>query len=217
MIGVAGSSKRLFETLSQQNINVIFITQASSEHSICIGILNADADKAKTSIDKTFELEIAQNKIDPCIVEKDLCIVALVGENMKNHQGISGKMFSTLGKNNVNIRAIAQGASERNISVVINEKDVKKALNTLHERFFEDNTKQLNLFVMGIGNVGEKFIEQIAQQKKFLKENLKINVRVIALANSKKMIFNEDGIDLKNWKQEVEKGEKSNIQDSLMI
>jgi len=215
MIGVAGSSKRLFETLSQQNINVIFITQASSEHSICIGILNADADKAKTSIDKTFELEIAQNKIDPCIVEKDLCIVALVGENMKNHQGISGKMFSTLGKNNVNIRAIAQGASERNISVVINEKDVKKALNTLHERFFEDNTKQLNLFVMGIGNVGEKFIEQIAQQKKFLKENLKINVRVIALANSKKMIFNEDGIDLKNWKQEVENGEKSSIQEFI--
>lgn len=215
MIGVAGSSKRLFETLSQQNINVIFITQASSEHSICIGILNADADKAKTSIDKTFELEIAQNKIDPCIVEKDLCIVALVGENMKNHQGISGKMFSTLGKNNVNIRAIAQGASERNISVVINENDVKKALNTLHERFFEENTKQLNLFVMGIGNVGEKFIEQIAQQKKFLKENLKINVRVIALANSKKMIFNEDGIDLKNWKQEVENGKKSSIQEFI--
>lgn len=215
MIGVAGSSKRLFETLSQQNINVIFITQASSEHSICIGILNVDADKAKSAIDKTFELEIAQNKIEPCIVEKDLCIVALVGENMKNHQGISGKMFSTLGKNNVNIRAIAQGASERNISVVINEKDVTKALNTLHERFFEDNTKQLNLFVMGIGNVGEKFIEQIAQQKKFLKENLKINVRVIALANSRKMIFNEDGIDLKNWKQEVENGEKSSIQEFI--
>ena len=211
MIGVAGSSKRLFETLSQHNINVIFITQASSEHSICIGIQNQDADKAKIAIDKTFELEIAQHKIEPCIVEKDLCIVALVGENMKNHQGISGKMFSALGKNNVNIRAIAQGASERNISVVINEKDVTKALNTLHERFFEDNTKQLNLFVMGIGNVGEKFIEQINNQKKFLKENLKINVRVIALANSRKMVFNEDGIDLKNWKQEAENGEKSNI------
>jgi bifunctional aspartokinase / homoserine dehydrogenase 1 len=215
MIGVAGSSKSLFEVLSQNSINVIFITQASSEHSICIGIQNQDAEKAKNAIDTTFELEIAQNKIEPCIVEKDLCIVALVGENMKNHQGISGKMFSTLGKNNVNIRAIAQGASERNISVVINEKDVKKALNTLHERFFEDNTKQLNLFVMGIGNVGEKFIEQIAQQKKFLKENLKINVRVVALANSRKMIFNEDGIDLKNWKQEVDNGEKSNITDFI--
>ena len=211
MIGVAGSSKRLFEVLSKENINVVFITQASSEHSICIGILNNDAEKAKKAIDETFELEITQNKINPCIVEKDLCIVALVGENMKNHQGLSGKMFSTLGKNNVNIRAIAQGASERNISVVINKNDVKKALNTLHERFFEDNTKQLNLFVMGVGNVGEKFMDQIHQQKKFLKDNLKINVRVIAISNSRKMHFNKDGITLKDWKEHIENGEKADL------
>jgi len=215
MIGVAGSSKRLFEVLSLHNINVIFITQASSEHSICIGIQNQEAERAKTAIDKAFEPEIAQGKIDPCIVEQDLCIVALVGESMKNHQGLSGKMFSTLGKNNVNIRAIAQGASERNISVVINEKDVKKALNTLHERFFEDNTKQLNLFVMGVGNVGEKFIDQINQQKKFLKENLKINVRVIALSNSRKMFFDEDGIHLKDWKSILEQGETANVSDFI--
>ncbi len=210
MIGVSGSSKRLFEVLSNENINVIFITQASSEHSICIGILNTDADKAQVAIDKAFELEIAQNKIDPCIVEKNLCIVALVGENMKNHQGLSGKMFSTLGKNNVNIRAIAQGASERNISVVINENDVKKALNSLHERFFEDNIKQLNLFVMGVGNVGEKFMEQIHQQKKFLKDNLKINLRVIAVSNSRKMYFDEDGIPLKDWQELLNEGETAN-------
>ncbi|RZK09730.1 MAG: ACT domain-containing protein, partial [Flavobacterium sp.] len=151
-----------------------------------------------------------QHKINPCVAEKNLCIVALVGENMKNHQGLSGKMFSTLGKNNVNIRAIAQGASERNISVVVNERDVKKALNTLHERFFEDNTKQLNLFVMGVGNVGEKFIDQIHQQKKFLKDNLKINVRVIALSNSRKMHFDEDGIALREWQSALEKGESAN-------
>lgn len=215
MIGVAGSSKRLFEVLSQENINVIFITQASSEHSICIGIQNQDAERARKAINKTFELEIAQNKIDNCIVEKDLCIVALVGENMKNHQGLSGKMFSTLGKNNVNIRAIAQGASERNISVVINEKDVKKALNTLHERFFEDNTKQLNLFVMGVGNVGEKFIDQIHQQKKFLKENMKMNVRVIAMSNSRKMVFDEDGLSLKDWKSLLENGETATISEFI--
>ena len=209
MIGVAGSSKRLFEVLSQVNINVIFITQASSEHSICIGILNSDAENAEQAINKAFEVEIAQNKIDACIVEKNLCIIALVGENMKNHQGLSGRMFSTLGKNNVNIRAIAQGASERNISAVINERDVKKALNTLHETFFEENTKQLNLFVMGVGNVGEKFIEQIHQQKKYLKENLKINLRVIALSNSRKMYFDEEGIPLKDWKSLVENGEES--------
>ncbi|PWA04353.1 bifunctional aspartate kinase/homoserine dehydrogenase I [Flavobacterium psychrotolerans] len=210
MIGVAGSSKRLFEVLSHESINVIFITQASSEHSICIGILNSDADTAENAINKAFEIEISQNKIDPCIVEKNLCIIALVGENMKNHQGLSGRMFSTLGKNNVNIRAIAQGASERNISAVINERDVKKALNTLHETFFEENTKQLNLFVMGVGNVGEKFIEQINQQKKFLKENLKIILRVVAVSNSRKMYFDEDGIPLKDWQSLLENGETAN-------
>jgi aspartokinase/homoserine dehydrogenase 1 len=196
--------------LSHENINVIFITQASSEHSICIGILNSDAENAEIAINKAFGTEIAQNKIDPCIVEKNLCIIALVGENMKNHQGLSGRMFSTLGKNNVNIRAIAQGASERNISAVINERDVKKALNTLHENFFEENTKQLNLFVMGVGNVGEKFIEQVNQQKKFLKENLKINVRVAAVSNSRKMLFDEEGISLKDWKSLLENGETAN-------
>jgi aspartokinase/homoserine dehydrogenase 1 len=207
MIGVAGVSKRLFEVLSQESINIIFITQASSEHSICIGILNSDAHNAEISINTAFQQEISQNKIEPCIVEKDLCIIALVGENMKNHQGLSGRMFSTLGKNNVNIRAIAQGASERNISAVINERDVKKALNTLHENFFEENTKQLNLFVMGVGNVGEKFIEQISQQKKFLKENLKINLRVVAVSNSRKMYFEEDGIPLKEWQALLSNGE----------
>jgi len=210
MIGVSGSSKRLFEVLSNENINVIFITQASSEHSICIGILNSDAEVAEIAINKAFEIEIAQNKVDPCIVEKNLCIVALVGENMKNHQGLSGRMFSTLGKNNVNIRAIAQGASERNISAVINERDVKKALNSLHENFFEEDVKQLNLFVMGVGNVGEKFIEQVHKQKKFLKENLKINLRVIALSNSRKMHFDDDGINLDSWKETLENGETAN-------
>ncbi|TDE44947.1 bifunctional aspartate kinase/homoserine dehydrogenase I [Flavobacterium rhamnosiphilum] len=215
MIGVAGSSKRLFEVLSHENINVIFITQASSEHSICIGILNSDADVAEDAINCAFEVEILQNKIDPCIVEKNLCIIALVGEKMKNHQGLSGRMFSTLGKNNVNIRAIAQGASERNISAVINERDVKKALNSLHENFFEENTKQLNLFVMGVGNVGEKFIEQIYQQNKFLKDNLKINVRVIALSNSRKMHFDEDGIPLKNWQSVLENGQAADKEKFL--
>lgn len=210
IIGVAGFSKRLFEALSNESINVIFITQASSEHSICIGIQNSDAENAQSAIDKVFELEISQQKIDPCTAEKNLCIVALVGENMKNHQGLSGKMFSTLGKNNVNIRAIAQGASERNISVVVNERDVTKALNTLHERFFEDKIKQLNLFVMGVGNVGKKFIDQIHQQKKFLKDNLKINVRVIALSNSIKMHFDEDGIALKEWQSALDNGEVAN-------
>ena len=211
MIGIPGFSKRLFETLSQEKINIILITQASSEHSICLGIEEKDAEIAKTAIDFTFENEIALNKIDPIIVETGLSIIALVGDNMKNHQGISGKMFSTLGKNNINIRAIAQGASEKNISAVITESDVKKALNTLHEQFFEAKTKQLNVFITGVGNVGERLVEQIKQQKKYLKENLKINLRIAGLSNSRKMIFNENGINLNNWKAQLEDGEKASL------
>ncbi len=211
MVGIPGFSKRLFETLSQEKINVILITQASSEHSICLGIDEKDAASAKIAIDTAFENEIALHKIDPIIVETKLSIIALVGDNMKNHQGISGKMFSSLGKNNINIRAIAQGASEKNISAVIAEKDVKKALNTLHEQFFETQTKQLNIFITGVGNVGERLVEQINQQNKYLKENLKINLRVIGLSNSRTMIFDEDGIPLKTWKSQLASGEKATL------
>ena len=215
MIGIPGFSKRLFETLAQEKINIILITQASSEHSICFGIDANDADLAKTAIDNAFENEISLNKIDPLIVETDLSIIALVGDNMKNHQGISGKMFSALGKNNINIRAIAQGASEKNISAVIAEKDVKKALNTLHESFFEGNIKQLNVFITGVGNVGEKLIEQIKQQQDYLKENLKLNLRIIGLSNSRKMVFGEHGLDLKDWKEQLKQGEKATLQGFL--
>ncbi|WP_299391424.1 bifunctional aspartate kinase/homoserine dehydrogenase I [uncultured Gelidibacter sp.] len=215
MVGIPGFSKRLFETLAHEKINVIFITQASSEHSICFGIDESDANLAATSINQTFENEIALKKIDPIIVEKDLSIVALVGDNMKNHQGISGRMFSALGKNNINIRAIAQGASEKNISTVIAQKDVKKALNTIHERFFEDQTKQLNVYITGVGNVGERLVEQIKQQRKYLKEQLKINLRVIGLSNSKNMIFDESGLSLKNWKEQLTSGEKASLEGFL--
>ncbi len=215
MVGIPGFSKRLFETLSQEKINIILITQASSEHSICFGIDAKDAELAKSSIDSAFENEISLNKIDPLIVEIDLSIIALVGDNMKSHQGISGKMFSSLGRNNINIRAIAQGASEKNISAVIAEKDVKKALNTLHERFFEGNIKQLNVFITGVGNVGEKLIEQIKLQQDYLKENLKINLRIIGLSNSRKMVFGEHGLDLTDWKEQLEKGEKATLQGFL--
>lgn len=215
LIGVSGASKRLFAATAKDNINIVFITQASSEHSICIGISENDAKRAKRTIDNEFKHEIKQLKVKPSILEENLSIIALVGENMKNHQGLSGKMFSTLGKNNVNIRAIAQGASERNISAVIDKKDVKKALNTLHERFFEDNTKQLNLFITGVGNVGGKFIDQINQQKKYLKENLKINVRVIAISNSTKMHFDEEGIHLNNWEELLANGDDSCINEFI--
>ncbi len=210
MVGIPGISKRFFEVLSQSEISVVLITQASSEHSICVGISADDIHKAVIIVNSAFEYEIERGKIKPVIAEKDLAIIALVGDNMKSHQGLSGKMFSTLGKNNVNIRVIAQGASERNISAVIKAEDVKKALNALHEQFFEENIKQLNLFVMGVGNVGAKFLNQIAQQKKYLKENLKLNIRVVGLSNSRTMVFDEDGISLKNWEANLASGEKAN-------
>jgi aspartokinase/homoserine dehydrogenase 1 len=211
MIGIPGFSKRLFETLLAEQINIILITQASSEHSICIGINDKDASKAKIAIDETFAYEIASGKVDPILVEQQLAIIALVGENMKNHQGLSGKMFSMLGKNNVNIRAIAQGASEKNISAVINSADAKKALNALHEEFFEEKVKQLNLFVAGVGNVGERFLAQLKQQHEYLRKELKLNIRVIGISNSRTMYFEEASIDLNKWKELLPTGEKANL------
>ncbi|KGL59935.1 bifunctional aspartate kinase/homoserine dehydrogenase I [Polaribacter sp. Hel1_33_49] len=211
MIGIPGFSKRLFETLSQQKINVVFITQASSEHSICVGVYENDASKAKDLLDETFNVEIERKKIKPIIIENDLAIIAVVGESMKNYQGLSGQMFSALGRNNVNVRAIAQGSSEKNISAVINKYDAKKALNTLHEQFFEEKTKQLNLFITGVGNVGERLLAQLQQQKKFLKDNLKLNIRIIGIANSRKMFFDNSGINLGNWKENLENGEPATL------
>jgi aspartokinase/homoserine dehydrogenase 1 len=212
MIGIPGFSKRLFETLSMAKINVVFITQASSEHSICVGVYENDAKKAQLLLNETFSIEIDRKKIKPIIVENDLAIIAVVGESMKNYQGLSGQMFSALGRNNVNVRAIAQGSSEKNISAVINKYDAKKALNTLHEQFFEEKTKQLNLFVTGVGNVGERFLAQLQQQKKFLKENLKLKISVIGMSNSRKMVFDNEGINLKNWKEILENGEPTTLE-----
>lgn len=209
MVGTPGISKRFFETLAQNEISIVMITQASSEHSICVGVADADAARAVEAVDETFAYEISTGKVKPVQLEGELTIVALVGDNMKSHQGLSGKMFSTLGRNNVNIRAIAQGASERNISAVIKKEDVKKALNSLHETFFEENIKQLNLFVMGVGNVGSKLLEQLGKQKKYLKEELRLNLRVIGIANSRQMYFDENGIDLRDWQGALAQGEKA--------
>lgn len=208
MIGVPGFSKRLFSALSRSNINVVLITQASSEHSICVGVYSADAKKAKQIVDEEFVYEISKKKIKPLLVEDGLAIVAVVGDNMKNHQGISGRMFRALGKNNVNVRAIAQGASERNISAVISNNDIKKALTALHNRFFEKQIKTLNLFIVGVGNVGAILLNQISKQQSYLNENLLLNVKVVGISNSKKMIFDEEGIDLNSWNEQLKKGKK---------
>lgn len=204
MAGVPGISKRLFEALSNEKINVILITQASSEFSICVGIDEANARKAKDVVDAEFAHEIAVNKVDATTIESDLSIIALVGENMKNHTGISGKMFGALGRNGINIRAIAQGSSEKNISTVIRTADVKKAVNVLHEEFFETVHKELNLFIAGAGNVGGILIEQLKQQLDFIDSQLHLNIGVIGIANSKKALLNENGIDLSKWKEQLQ-------------
>ncbi|MGN6342982.1 MAG: bifunctional aspartate kinase/homoserine dehydrogenase I [Ginsengibacter sp.] len=211
MAGVPGFSKRLFETLANEQINVILITQSSSEHSICVGIEEAFAEKAKNAVDNEFSFEIERLKVDPLIVEKDLAIIALVGDKMKSHPGISGKMFSALGRNGINVRAISQGSSERNISAVILFSDVKKAVNVLHEEFFETAFKQVNLFVAGVGNVGSRLLSQLLQQHIYLKENLRLSIRVVGIANSKKMLFNDNGIDLKNWREQLPAADDMNL------
>ena len=212
MIGIPGFSKRLFEALSNEKINVILITQSSSEHSITVGIDAAYAGRAKQATDAAFANEIALNKVEPLRVENELSIVALVGENMKNHTGVSGRMFGAMGRNGVNILAIAQGSSEKNISAVIATKDVKKAINVLHEEFFETTYKQVNLFISGAGNVGSKLLQQLQQQAVFLQQHLRLQVKVTGLCNSRKMIIDEEGIDLSNWKERLDNGQPALLQ-----
>lgn len=198
MVGIPGFSKRLFDSLSRGHINVVLITQSSSEHSICVAVEEKYSSLAKEIVDSEFVYEISVGKIEPLKIENDLSILAVVGENMKNHPGVSGKMFGTLGHNGINIHAIAQGSSERNISAIISSKDVKKAINALHEEFFSGGEKQVNIFLAGIGTVGSKLIEQIRQQREYLRQNLRLNLRVVGIANSRQMIFDEGGIKLEN-------------------
>ncbi len=212
MIGIPGFSKRLFEALSSEKINVILITQSSSEHSICVGIDSGSAAKAKQAVDGAFANEIALQKVEPLIIESSLSIVALVGESMKNHTGISGRMFSAMGRNGVNVRAIAQGSSEKNISAVIATQDVRKAINVLHEEFFETTYKQVNLFITGTGNVGAKLLGQLKQQLDFLQKEMRLQVRVIGLSNSRKMLIEEEGVDMNTWKENLAAGEPADLQ-----
>lgn len=203
MIGIPGFSKRLFDSLSRAQINVILITQSSSEHSICVAIEEKFDTLAKEVVDKEFEYEIAVGKIDPLRVENGLSILALVGDNMRNHTGVSGKMFAALGAQGVNVRAIAQGSSERNISAIIESKDVRKAVNSLHEEFFSDGKRQINIYIVGVGTVGKRLLAQLEQQQEYISEQMNLNLRVVGLANSKKFAVDEEGIDLSSWENQL--------------
>ncbi len=198
MLGVVGVSMRLFSTLAQEKINVILISQASSEHSICIAIESTSAEKAKTALKKEFQHEIRSELIDDIHVTDGLSIVATVGDGMKHHPGTSGRMFSALGKNGINIVAIAQGSSERNISVVVQQTDVAKALNALHDKFFLSDRRTVHVFLAGTGLIGKALLNQINEQFKKLSEENKLEVRVTGMANSKKMLFDEQGLSFVN-------------------
>ncbi len=199
LFGVPGIAARLFNALALANINVILITQGSSESSISFAIQPQFAKKAKKKIDSTFEFEMQSGVVDPVIVEEDLAVIAIIGENMRYRPGISGRLFQSLGKNGINVAAIAQGSSELNVSVVIPKEDESKALNALHQGFFLSDTKEINVFMVGTGLIGSTLIKQIQSHAAHLKENSALEIKVVGLANSRKMQFNNDGIDLEDW------------------
>ena len=234
LFGTPGVAGRLFSALASGNVNVILITQGSSESSISFAVQPTDALKARRTVEKAFEFELKNGSVDAIKTEADLAVVAIVGENMRYQPGIAGTMFQSLGKNGVNCVAIAQGSSELNISVVIPRADEAKALSALHEGFFLSDTQTLHIFMIGVGLIGSTLLKQIEKQAKFLKENRSLEIKVVGLSNSRQMLFDEQGIDLNNWKSTlyetvaaeprsslignfVEKMSKLNLPNSIFI
>ncbi|OAV43478.1 bifunctional aspartate kinase/homoserine dehydrogenase I [Lewinella sp. 4G2] len=212
LFGVPGISARLFTSLAQEGINIILITQGSSEHSISFAVKPEVAQQAKEAVEETFAYEIDRGVVNPIKVEKDLSVVAIIGEDMRHQPGISGRLFQALGKNGINAVAIAQGSSELNVSVVIPAEDENKALNALHEAFFLSDYKTLHLFVVGVGLIGGTLMQQIEDQNDYLREKLGMELKVVGMANSRKMIIDPDGIELANWKRTLtEKGTEADL------
>jgi aspartokinase/homoserine dehydrogenase 1 len=203
MVGVTGISARLFGALAHQSINVILISQASSENSISFAIDSASSTKAESAIRQEFEREIQLDQINKITIEENLAIVAIVGENMKHATGVAGKLFNTIGKNGINIIAIAQGASELNISWVVKVSDLRKTLNVVHESFFLSENVELNVFLLGIGLVGGNLLDQIMQQQPKLLKEKHLKIKLAGVANSKKMLFNRDGIDIATFREKL--------------
>ncbi len=193
LIGIAGIGKRIFSALAQKEINALLVTQASSEYSVCMAVLPRVAPEAKRLIEEELRYEIREHQVEEVLIEANLSVVAIVGENMRKSTGIAGKLFQALGKNGINVVAIAQGSSELNISTVVAKADEAKAINALHDAFFLSGTKSLNLFIVGTGLVGGTLLRQIAQQKQVLLSTQYLDVKVQAIANSRKMLFDGAG------------------------
>ncbi|MGJ1274860.1 bifunctional aspartate kinase/homoserine dehydrogenase I [Sphingobacterium siyangense] len=205
MIGKSGFSGRLFTLLAREQINVVLITQSSSEHSITFAVNPSDAKRAIQLIEVEFELEIQANKLVVPAIEENLSVLAIVGENMKKTPGMSGRLFAALGRNGINVRAIAQGSSEYNISVIIGKEDLAKALNAVHDAFFAELKKTLHVFNIGTGNIGATLFKQLENQHEFLLDKNDIEIKVVGISNSRKMLLNTEGVDLNNWSDELAK------------
>ena len=210
MVGVIGVNRRIFTTLAENGISVFMVSQASSENSTSIGVRDEDADSAVSVLNEEFAKEIETGAMFPMIKETGLATIAIVGENMKHTPGIAGKLFGTLGRSGISVIACAQGASETNISFVVDARFLRKSLNVLHDSFFLSEYKVLNLFICGVGTVGSKLIEQIRSQQEELKDRERLKLNVVGIASSKKAVFTRDGIDLENYKQLLDEGEASN-------
>lgn len=207
MVGIIGVNFRIFRALAKNGISVFLVSQASSENSTSIGVRSADATLAVRVLEEEFEKEISLGSINRVLLETELATVAIVGENMKYTPGIAGKLFETLGKSGISVIACAQGASEVNISFVIKNKYLRKALNSIHDSFFLSEYKALNLFIVGIGTVGGNLIEQIRQQQPKLMEQYALKLNVVGIARGRKALFCREGINLDNYKTELdEKG-----------
>lgn len=202
MVGVPGTAERMFRALAAQKVNVILISQASSEHTICFAVATADVPQARKAIQEEFRYEL-QGQLTALDESPDQTIVAIVGEGMKGTPGVAGKVFQALGRNNVNVTAIAQGASERNISFVINSKQKVRALNVIHQAFFEKK-KRLDLVVIGVGNIGATLLRQLHEQQQALADQ-GFDIRICGVANSKKYLLDPGGIDLTRWREELER------------
>lgn len=211
MVGVIGVNRRIFTALADNGISVFLVSQASSENSTSIGVKDSDANDAVDVLNKEFSKEIETGAMFPMHAESGLATIAIVGENMKHSPGIAGKLFGTLGRSGISVIACAQGASETNISFVINGMYLRKSLNVLHDSFFLSEYNVLNLFICGVGTVGGKLIEQIRSQYEELKQNRRLKLNVVGIASSHNAIFNRDGIDLDNYREQLKQSDESTV------
>ena len=212
MVGVIGVNRRIFTCLADNGISVFMVSQASSENSTTLGVQDEDAEEACRVLNEEFHKEIIDGAMFPMNVEKGLATVAVVGENMRNVPGIAGKLFGTLGRSGISVIAFAQGASETNISFVIKEKFLRKALNVIHDSFFLSEYQVLNLFVCGVGTVGGSLLEQINQQQEKLKRELRLKLNVVGIASGHNAMFSREGFSLENYREQLAAAPESNLQ-----